>query len=96
MMGLFLLAGAFILWRLRSELRKAPAPFADTVAEFKKEFGYVNFRELTGLDVKTKEGFAEYYAKVHDYSCADRIRFAVEKGIEAGIFTKNSWRKRER
>lgn len=52
------------------------------VAEFKDKFGYVNCRELTGLDIKTKEVFKEYYAKVHDYACADRIRFAVRKGVE--------------
>jgi C_GCAxxG_C_C family probable redox protein len=52
------------------------------VAEFKDKFGYVNCRELTGLDVKTKEGLKEYFAKVHDYACADRIRFAVKKGVE--------------
>jgi C_GCAxxG_C_C family probable redox protein len=56
------------------------------VAEFKDKFGYVNCRELTGLDVKTEEGFKEYFAKVHDYACADRIRFAVGKGVE--ILTK--------
>ena len=56
------------------------------VAEFKDEFGHVNCRELTGLDVKTKEGSKEYFAKVHDYACADRIRFAVRKGVE--ILTK--------
>lgn len=56
------------------------------VAEFKDKFGYVNCRELTGLDVKTKEGLKEYFAKVHDYACADRIRFAVQKGVE--ILTK--------
>ena len=52
------------------------------VAEFKDKFGHVNCRELTGLDIKTKEGLKEYFAKVHDYSCADRIRFAVRKGVE--------------
>src|SRR3989337_1421637 len=56
------------------------------VAEFKDRFGHVNCRELTGLDVKTKEGLKEYFAKVHDYACADRIRFAVRKGVE--ILTK--------
>jgi len=56
------------------------------VAEFKDRFGYLNCGELTGLDVKTKEGLQEYFAKVHDYSCADRIRFAVKKGVE--ILTK--------
>jgi len=52
------------------------------VAEFRDRFGYVNCRELTGLDVKTKEGLKEYYAKVHDYACAERIRFAVQKAVE--------------
>jgi C_GCAxxG_C_C family probable redox protein len=56
------------------------------VAEFKGKFGYVSCRELTGYDIKTKEGFKEYCAKVHDYACADRIRFAVRKGVE--ILTK--------
>jgi len=52
------------------------------VADFKDKFGYVNCRQLTGLDLKTKEGLKEYYAKVHDYACAARIRFAVEKAVE--------------
>jgi hypothetical protein len=52
------------------------------MAEFKEKFGFVNCRELKGLDIKTKEGLAEYFAKVHDYSCADRIRFAVEEGTQ--------------
>ena len=56
------------------------------VAEFKDKFGYVNCRQLTGLDLKTKEGLKEYFAKVHDYACAERLKFAVEKGVE--ILTK--------
>lgn len=52
------------------------------VAEFKDKFGYVNCRELTGLDIKTKEAFKEYYTSVHDYACAARIRFAVQKTLE--------------
>jgi len=52
------------------------------VADFKNKFGYVNCRQLTGLDLKTKEGLKEYYAKVHDCACAARIRFAVEKAVE--------------
>jgi len=52
------------------------------VTEFKAKFGYVNCGQLTGLDLKTKEGLKEYFAKVHDYSCADRIRFAVQKAAE--------------
>jgi C_GCAxxG_C_C family probable redox protein len=56
------------------------------VAEFKEKFGYVNCRELTRLDIKTNQGLKEYFAKVHDFACADRIRFAVRKGVE--ILTK--------
>jgi C_GCAxxG_C_C family probable redox protein len=52
------------------------------VSEFKEKFGALNCRELTGLNIKTPAGFQEYYAKVHDYSCADRIKFAVAKAIE--------------
>jgi len=52
------------------------------VAAFKKEFGAVNCRELTGLNVKTPEGLKEYYARVHDYECTKRLKFAVEKAIE--------------
>jgi C_GCAxxG_C_C family probable redox protein len=52
------------------------------VAEFKDRFGYVNCRQLTGLDLKTKEELKEYYAKVHDYTCTERIRFAVEKVVK--------------
>ncbi len=52
------------------------------VAEFEDKFGYVNCRQLTGLDLKTKEGLKEYYTKVHDYACAARIRFAVQKATE--------------
>jgi C_GCAxxG_C_C family probable redox protein len=52
------------------------------MAEFKDKFGHVNCRQLTGLDLKTKEGLKEYFAKVHDYTCADRIRFAVQKAVE--------------
>jgi C_GCAxxG_C_C family probable redox protein len=52
------------------------------VAEFRDKFGAVNCRQLTGLNMKKKEDLKEYFAKVHDYTCADRIRFAVGKGIE--------------
>ena len=52
------------------------------VAEFKDKFGYVNCRELTGLNLKMEEGLKEYFAKVHNYACAARIRFAVKKAPE--------------
>jgi len=52
------------------------------VAEFKERFGNVNCRQLTGLDLKTQEGLKEYYAKVHDYACTERKKFAVEKATE--------------
>ena len=49
------------------------------ISEFKEYFGAVTCRELTGLDIKTSEGFKEYSKKVHDYACVDRIKFAVER-----------------
>ena len=70
----------------RTNAEEDPQPTWDKadkyVSEFKERFGAVNCRELTGLNVKTPEGFKEYYAKVHDYACADRIRYAVEKGAK--------------
>jgi len=52
------------------------------VAEFKERFGYVNCRQLTGLDLKTEEGLKKYFEKVHDYACVKRLKFAVEKAME--------------
>ncbi len=70
----------------RTSPEENPKPVWDMVdkyvAQFKGRFGSVNCRELTGLDLKTKEGLKEYYAKVHDYACAERLRFAVEKALE--------------
>ena len=37
MTGFFLGAAAVVFWRLRARLRKGPLPFADTIAEFKKD-----------------------------------------------------------
>lgn len=37
MTGVILAAAAFLLWRLRSDLSKRPAPFAKTLAEFNKD-----------------------------------------------------------
>ena len=52
------------------------------VTVFKDRFGAVNCRQLTGLDLKTKEGLKEYFTRVHDYACAERLKFAVEKVVE--------------
>jgi len=52
------------------------------VNAFKKKFGHVNCRQLTGLDLKTSEGLKEYFEKVHDYDCVERLKFAIEKAIE--------------
>ena len=74
----------------RASSEESPQPIWEMVdryvAEFKDKFGYVNCRQLTGLDLKTKEGLKKYFAKVHDYACAERLKFAVEKGVE--ILTK--------
>jgi len=52
------------------------------VTVFKDRFGAVNCRQLTGLDLKTKEGLKEYFTRVHDYACAERLKFAIEKAVE--------------
>ena len=52
------------------------------VTEFGNRFGAVNCRQLTGLDLKTETGLKEYYSKVHDYACVERLKFAAEKALE--------------
>ena len=52
------------------------------VSDFKKKFDALHCRELTGVDIKTSAGFKEYYAKVPDYACVDRISFAVKEAVE--------------
>jgi len=52
------------------------------IALFKDKFGAVNCRELTGLNMKTKEGLKEYFERVHDYACTERLKFAIEKAME--------------
>ena len=52
------------------------------IAEFKNRFGYLNCRQLTGLDLKTPEGQKEYFTRVHDNECTERLKFAVEKAVE--------------
>ena len=70
----------------RTSPQENPKPVWDTVdkyvAQFKERFGSVNCRQLTGLDLKTEEELKQYYAKVHDYACVERLKFAVEKAIE--------------
>ena len=70
----------------RNSSEENPQPVWNMVdkylAEFKDRFGYVNCRQLTGLDLKTKEGLKEYYARIHDYACVERVKFAVEKATE--------------
>jgi len=52
------------------------------VALFKKRFGALNCGQLTRLNLKTPEGLKEYFARVHDYECTERLKFAVEKAVE--------------
>ena len=62
---------------------KAVWDMADTyLAAFRDRFKGVNCRELMHLDIKTPEGLKEYYARVHDYECTQRLRFAVDKALE--------------
>jgi C_GCAxxG_C_C family probable redox protein len=51
------------------------------IEAFRKKWGAVTCRELTGLDVKTPEGMKEYLRSVHDYACTDRVRFAVREAM---------------
>jgi C_GCAxxG_C_C family probable redox protein len=70
----------------RTSPEESPQPAWDLadkyVAQFRKRFGAVNCRQLTGLNVKTPEGLKEYFAKVHDYACVERLKFAIEKAVE--------------
>ena len=70
----------------RTKTEENPKPAWDMVdkyvTQFRNSFGSVNCRELTGLDLKTPEGLKEYFARVHDYTCAERLKFAVEKALE--------------
>jgi C_GCAxxG_C_C family probable redox protein len=49
---------------------------------FRRRFNYLTCRQLTGLNIKTPEGLKEYFARVHDYECTERLRFAIEKAVE--------------
>lgn len=49
---------------------------------FKKRFSYTNCIQLTGLNLKTPEGLKEYFARVHDYECTERLKFAVDQAVE--------------
>jgi C_GCAxxG_C_C family probable redox protein len=70
----------------RSNPEEDPEPvwkmMDEYMAAFKERFSYVNCRQLTGLNLKTPEGLKEYFARVHDYECTERLKFAVEKAVE--------------
>ena len=70
----------------RTSSEENPQPTWDLadqyLSAFRERFGAVNCRQLTGLNVKTAEGLKEYFAKVHDYACVERLKFAIEKAIE--------------
>ncbi len=70
----------------RTSPEESPQPawnmIDEYLAAFKEKFGAVNCRELTGVNVKTPEGWQKYITEIHDYKCPDRLKFAVEKGIE--------------
>jgi C_GCAxxG_C_C family probable redox protein len=70
----------------RTNPEQSPQPAWDMankyVAAFREKFGAVNCRQLTGLNLKTDEGLKEYFARVHDYECTERLKFAVEKAVE--------------
>lgn len=70
----------------RTSPDQSPKPVWDMadiyLAAFRERFGAVNCRELTRLDVKTPGGLKEYFEKVHDYECTQRLRFAVRTALE--------------
>ena len=70
----------------RTSSEENPQPAWNLIDEyitaFKDRFGAVNCRQLTGLNLKTPEGLQEYFRRVHDYACTERLKFAVAKGIE--------------
>ncbi len=70
----------------RSSPEENPQPawnmIDEYVAAFKDKFGAFNCRELTGVNVKTPEGWQKYITEIHDYKCPDRLKFAVERAIE--------------
>jgi len=70
----------------RTSPEENPKPVWDVVdryvAQFNDRFGAVNCRQLTGLNLKTEDGLKEYFTKVHDYACVERLKFAVEKALE--------------
>lgn len=70
----------------RGSSEENPQPVWDMMNEyvtaFKDSFGAVNCRQLTGLNLKAKEGLKEYFTRVHDYECTERLKFAVERAVE--------------
>lgn len=52
------------------------------ITAFKDKIGNLNCRQLTGLNLKTQEGLREYFARVHDFECTERLKFAVSKATE--------------
>jgi len=70
----------------RNRPEESPKPAWDRidgyVASFRDRFGAVNCSQLTGLNLKTPEGLKQYYERVHDQECTERLKFAVEKAVE--------------
>jgi C_GCAxxG_C_C family probable redox protein len=70
----------------RTNSEQNPQPVWDMankyVAAFREKFKAVNCGQLTGLNLKTEEGLKEYFTRVHDYECTERLKFAVEKALE--------------
>jgi C_GCAxxG_C_C family probable redox protein len=70
----------------RTNPEQSPQPVWDMadkyVAAFRERFKAVNCRQLTGLDLKTEVGLKQYFTKVHDYDCVERLKFAVEKALD--------------
>ena len=52
------------------------------ITTFKEKFGHLNCRQLTGLNLKTQEGLKEYFTRVHDFECTERLKFAISTALE--------------
>jgi C_GCAxxG_C_C family probable redox protein len=70
----------------RTAKEESPEPawklMDEYITAFKDKFGHLNCRQLTGLNLKTKEGTKEYFTRVHDFECTERLKFAVDRAIE--------------
>jgi len=70
----------------RTTKEESPEPawkmMDEYITVFKDKFGHLNCRQLTGLNLKTQEGLKEYFTRVHDFECTERLKFAISTALE--------------